>query len=120
MRAALIPVITAVLGAGACESLPPEMTPAKLAQSNDLALIGLESDVAKALDRGLVELGPIDPDNATVIPVLPPRSGLYGGNNPMVPKLFKVYEQGGECWLLDETTSTFYRLENRTCVSLSR
>lgn len=120
MKIALIPVIAAALGISACETLPDDMTPARLTDTSQASLATLADDVATALDKPIVHLGPFAPDEVKTLSVLPTKPSPFEGNSPAIPRNFTIYEQGGDCWLLEDSTSTFYRLEGRTCISLTR
>lgn len=119
MKLALIPVIAAAVGISACETLSNDMTPARLVDTGQASLATLADDVAAALDKPIVHLGPLAPDVVTTLSVLPFKPGSFEGNSPAIPRNFTVYEQGGECWLLEDGASTFYRLDGRACIPLN-
>ena len=105
----------ASLGLAACQHAPADMKPAALVSTDADTLAAVSSVLAEAVGRAQVTLGPLDPDAASILSVLPPAPSPAEDRSLARPVLFDVMVRDGACYAVARDTGTPYLLDGVDC-----
>jgi hypothetical protein len=106
-------VIAAML-AGACQSAAAAR-PAVLTRADPATMAQLKAQLAAAMGRAQVELGPGDPTQSSTLSVLPPRPGPLEDRSLAKPTIFRLEIEGQTCTLVREDTGARTPLTGVDC-----
>jgi hypothetical protein len=112
--ALVITMVAAAMLAGACQSASPAV-PAVLVHADGDTISRLKTQLAKAMGRPQIELGPGDPTQSSRLSVLPPKPGPLEDRSLAKPTIFLIQLEGETCTLIREDTGARIALEGVNC-----
>ena len=98
-----------------CQSTSAVPQPAVLEKANNETVARLKTAIAAAMDKGRVDFGAVDLENAPQIPVLPPRAGPFEGQSLALPTYFDLAIEGGSCVVVRRSTGEAFSVPNISC-----
>jgi hypothetical protein len=98
----------------ACQSASAAR-PAVLTRADPATMVQLKAQLAKAMGRAQVELGPGDPTQSSTLSVLPPQPGPLEDRSLARPTPFRLEIDGATCSLVREDTGARIALAGVDC-----
>lgn len=111
MRRFLFISVAALAG---CQSISGPV-PAVLSSSDPAEIARLKTALASAMGRAQVELGPGDPTHSPTLSVLPRPIGPPDDRSLVLPTIFRLEMEGGECFVVREENGTRTRIDGGRC-----
>ena len=114
MRDRLRPFLLAFLAAAACAT-GAGAAPAQLADTREDNIRALTAALGEALGRARVELGAVDLESASAIPILPPPPSALETRSLAQPVVFDLEIENGACTAVRRDTGETYALPGVRC-----
>ncbi|MEM7768430.1 MAG: hypothetical protein AAF253_13245 [Pseudomonadota bacterium] len=106
------------VGLAACQTLPMDDTPARLADTRPETITTLKAGLAKAVGRARITLGPEDLATSTSVSVLPPPPGPHETRSLARPDTFDLVISGTDpetCLAIHRETGSRHPLPTLSC-----
>lgn len=106
------------LGLTSCNTMkdtPPQEQAAVLTDLSESALEIVRSQLAIHKGQNSLKLGAVDPQNPSVVPVLPPLPSKHDTLNFGRPELFNIIVRDGQCFAKSQNDNALILLSGVSC-----